>query len=331
MSVEQIIRDIKAKKFSPVYLLHGDEPYFIDAIMDAIIENGLAEEERDFNQAILYGIDITPGDAINEVKKFPMMAERRIVVVKEAQNLKKADELEAYVANPNPQTIFVFCHKNKPLNGNSKLFKAFKKTAVIFKSDKIKEYQVPNYIEKLVKEKGYSITPKASNLLANHIGSDLARINGELEKLSLLVEKGSTINEVHIEENIGISKDYNLFELINSIAKRDVVKAFSIVSYFKSNPKSGALVPVVSTLFTMHYRLMYLHFSKKSDAEHAKQFRMHPFGLKELKTSLKIYPPSKVSANINTLLEYDLKSKGLGAANVNEHELMRELIFKLMH
>jgi DNA polymerase-3 subunit delta len=328
---QKIIAEIKKKNFKPVYLLHGEEEYYIDLIADAIIENALEEHERDFNMSVNYGLDADAGALIADAKSFPMMAERRLVVLREAQAMKNLADLESYLNQPSEQTIFVICHKHKALAANKKIYKLIAKHGVVFKSEKIKDYFVVDKIIVIAKELGYPISQKAAMLLGEHLGTDLAKIHAELNKLSILVEKGSTINEVHIEENIGISKDYNMFELANAVGKRDVVKAMQIVDYFEKNPKKGDLVPVVGSLFKLFQNLMRMHFTKEPDDVTARKIGMHPYGYKLLKPSMKIYPPKKISANISIIYEYDLKSKGVGNATFSPFDLMRELVYKLMH
>lgn len=328
---KQIIQQIKKKEFKPLYLLHGEESFYIDNIEKAIIANALEEHERDFNMSIIYGLDAEVGALIAEAKSYPMMAERRLVILREAQAMKELQELADYAASPTATTIFVIVHKHGALRANAALYKHIKKNGLVFKSEKIKEYQLIGHIEGIAKDLGYPISTKASNLLAEFLGDDLSRMHSEIEKLALLVEKGSTINEVHVEENIGISKDYNMFELTNAVAIRDVPKAFAIVDYFEKNPKSGELIPVISSLFRLFSNLMRMHFLKVPDPEAAKILRLHPYAHKKLKNSLKIYPPKKISSNISHLHEYDLKSKGVGNATFTNGELMRELVFKLMH
>lgn len=328
----QLIKDAKAKNFKPIYLLHGEEALFIDMVSDAILENALEEHERDFNLTTLYGKDAEAITLINEAKSYPTMAERRLVILREAQEFSKFAELEAYFEQPNPQTIFVICYKYKTMDARSAVYKAIAKNGIVFKSEKIKDYKMVDFIKSLAKNMGYNLSDKAAILLFEFLGTDLSKIQGELEKLSLLVEKGSQINEVHIEENIGISKDFNMFELVNAVAARDVPKAFQIVAYFDANPKNGPLVVVVGQLFAFFAKLMRMHFlTNVSDAEIAKRVGLHPYAVTKHKPYLRVYNPKKISANIATLHEYDLKSKGVDNNQFTEGELMRELIFKLMN
>ncbi len=328
----ELIKDAKAKNFKPIYLLHGEEPLFIDLVSEALVENALEEHERDFNLTTAYGKDALAVQLINEAKAYPTMAERRVVILREAQSFGEIADLEPYFSKPNPQTVFILCYKYKTLDARSAVFKAIKSNGIVFKSEKIKDYKMLDFIKRMAKDLGYSLSEKAAIMLYEFLGTDLSKIQGELEKLSLLVEKGSQINEVHVEENIGISKDYNLFELTNAIAERDVPKAFQIVHYFEANPKNGPLVAVVGNLFNFFASLMRMHFLKGvSDGEIAKKIGMHPYVVGKYKNYLRVYNPKKISANIATLHEYDLKSKGIDNSHFTEGELMRELVFKLMN
>ena len=332
MDFKQIIAKIESKDFEKIYFLHGEEGFYIDKITDAIIENALEDHERDFNQSIVYGKDSDVRNIISDAKGFPMMAERRLVIVKEAQDLKQIEELTTYFENPSDQTIFVVNYRNKKFDARKKSIKAAAKNGLVYKAEKIKEYRLADWITSYVKSSGYGITPKAGMLLAEFLGNDLNRIVNELEKLQILVEKGTTINDIHIEENIGISKDYNIFELSNAVSIRDVSKANKIVDYFSHNPKAGDLVPVVGNLFGHFSRLMKIHFlENKSKEAVAKSLGVHPFVATQLINSTRIYNPKKIAANIAVLHEYDLKSKGIGNSNTPGGELMKELIYQIMH
>jgi DNA polymerase-3 subunit delta len=327
-----IIKDIKAKKFEKIYFLHGEESYYIDAITDAIVENALEEHERDFNQTILYGKDSDALSIISEAKGYPMMAERRLVVLKEAQDFKGMEDLLPYFEQPSDQTIFVINYKYKNYDSRKKSMKAAAKNGIVFKSAKVPEYKLVDWIGSFVKTKGYGITPKASMLLAEFLGNDLSKISNELDKLNILVEAGTTINEIHIEENIGISKDYNVFELVNAISVRDVTKANTIVDYFNHNPKATNIVVVVGNLFNHFSKLMKIHFLPNKNRDTiANALRVPPFVAGQLLTATKTYNPKKIAANIALLHEYDLKSKGVGNTSFTSGQLMKELIYRLMH
>ena len=332
MDYATIISNIKAKNFEKIYFLHGEEPYYIDKITAAIIENALEDHERDFNQTILYGKDSDALSMISVAKGYPMMSERRLVVLKEAQDFKGIEELVSYFKSPADQTIFVINYKYKKYDARKKALKAVGKNGIVYKSDKIPEYKLVNWIDTFVKSKGYGLTPKAASLLAEFLGDDLNKIANEVDKLDILIESGTTINEVHIEENIGISKDHNVFELVNAIGVRDVLKANKIIDYFDHNSKAGNLILIISNIFKLHIQMMKIHFlSNKSKDAVASTIKVHPFVAGKLLASTKIYNPKKIAANISVLHEYDLKSKGVGNTTFTPGQLMKEMIFKLMH
>jgi DNA polymerase III subunit delta len=332
MDHKAIIKDLKNKQFRAVYFLHGEEAYFMDEITAALIENVLEEHERDFNQVIFYGKDSDVLNVISEAKGYPMMAERKLVIVKEAQDLKDIDLLESYFENPSDQTVFVLNYKHKTFDSRKKIVKVAAQQGIVFKSEKVKDYQLPEWISNYVKNLGYTVTSKASILLAEFLGSDLNKITNELSKLFLLLEKGTAINDIHIEENIGISKDYNPFEMINAMAVRDVPKAFKIANYFDHNPKAGDMMMVIPTAFNFFVRLMRIHFySNKSKESVASVFKVPPFVATQLINAAKVYNPKKIAVNIAILHEYDLKVKGVGNASFSQGDLMREMIFRLLH
>ena len=332
MDHKLIIRDIEAGKFEKIYFMHGEEAFFIDAITNAIIKHALEDHERDFNQTILYGKDSDALSVISEAKGYPMMAERRLVILKEAQDFKGLDDLAPYFESPSDQTIFVVNYKYKKYDSRKKSIKAAAKNGLVYKSDKVPEYKLAEWINTYVSSSNYSITPKASMLIAEFLGNDLSKIVNELEKLQILVEEGTTINEIHIEENIGISKDYNVFELVNAISIGDVSKANKIVDYFDHNPKATSIIMVVSSLFNHFSKLMKIHFlQNKSREAVAAAVKVPPFVAGQLMSATKLYNPKKIAANIAILHEYDLKSKGLGNSSFTHGQLMKELVYRLMH
>ncbi|MFN5912481.1 MAG: DNA polymerase III subunit delta [Bacteroidota bacterium] len=269
---------------------------------------------------------------MSELKGFPMMAERRLIILREAQDFKQLDELDSYFQQPSESTVFVVCHKYKTFDARKKSLKSAAKNGVIYRSDKVRDYQLPDWIQTYVKSTGYTISGKASMLLAEFLGNDLSRIVNELKKLQIILEKGTAINEVHIEENIGISKDYNVFELTNALGAHDIPKAFKIVNYFDQNPKSTDIVVVISMVFRFYTQLMRIHFlPNKSKEAVAGALRVPPFAATELINAAKVYNPKKIAANIAILHEYDLKSKGVGNSSSSQGELMREMIFRLMN
>ena len=332
MDHKLLLKEIRNKKFEKIYFLHGEEPYFIDVLTKAIQDNALEESERDFNQSILYGKDAEVLSLISELKSYPMMAERRLVILKEAQYFKAIEQLESYLENPSNSTIFVICYKYKTFDARKKTLKNALKNGVVFKSEKVKEYQLAEWIQQYIKTTGYELTSKACMLLIESLGNDLGRIVKELEKLAVLIEKGTIINENHIEENIGISKDYNVFELTNAVANKDNFKALKIVDYFEHNPKAADLVFVISNLFKFFSQIMRIHFlPNKSREAVAQALGVHPFVAGELTNAKNKYDPRKIAANIALIHEYDLKSKGVGNTSATQGELMRELVYQLIH
>ena len=332
MDHKLLLKEIRNKKFEKIYFLHAEEPYFIDVLTKAIQDNALEESERDFNQSILYGKDAEVLSLISELKSYPMMAERRLVILKEAQYFKAIEQLESYLENPANSTIFVICYKYKTFDARKKTLKNALKNGVVFKSEKVKEYQLAEWIQQYIKTTGYELTSKACMILIESLGNDLGRIVKELEKLAVLIEKGTIINENHIEENIGISKDYNVFELTNAVANKDNLKALKIVDYFEHNPKAADLLFVISNLFKFFSQIMRIHFlPNKSREAVARALGVHPFVAGELTNAKNKYDPRKIAANIALIHEYDLKSKGVGNTSATQGELMREMVYQLIH
>jgi len=328
-----IIKDIKSGKFEKIYFLHGEEPLFIDEITDALIANAMEVHERDFNQVVIYGKDAEALSLISELKGYPMMGARKLVILKEAQDFKAMDDLDAYFEAPSDTTVFVVNYKYKTYDSRKKLIKSAAKKGLVFKSDKVKDYLLGDWIQTYIKSAGYGITSKAAMLLVEFLGNDLSRIVNEVEKLSILLEKGTTINDIHIEENIGISKDYNVFELTNSLGVRDFPKAMKIVDYFDHNPKATSIVMVTATIFKFYSQLMRIHFlPNKSKEAVANALKVHPFVAGELLNAAKVFDPKKIAANIAILHEIDLRSKGVGNTGAfSEGDLMKEMVYRLLH
>lgn len=332
MDFKSLQQHIKSKVYKPVYLLHGEEPYYIDVLSKLFQEYALEDHERDFNETVVYGKDADVLAIISEAKGYPMMAERRLVIIREAQDLKEIDKLEAYLEQPNSTTILVLAHKYKKIDARKRVSKLISKIGEVFTSEKVKEYKIVEWIEQYIASTDYKITKKACILIAESVGNDLSRITNELDKLFLLLEKGTTINEIHIEENIGISKDYNMFELNNAILNGDYLKAVKIANYFEHNPKSGPLVPIISNMYTNFSHLMKIHFlTDKSAQSIASSLKVHPFAAGELLKASAKYSPKKIASCISLLYEYDLKSKGIGNSTFTDAELLSELLFQVMH
>jgi len=331
--IKKIATDIKNKNIKPIYFLQGEEPYYIDKISDLIAQNILTEEEKGFNQMIIYGGDVSIYDVINHAKRFPMMADYQVIIVKEAQHLSKnIENLVAYAKNPTPTTILVICYKYKKLDGRKTLAKVVKKTGILFESKKLYDNKIPNWIRQTLKEKGYKIEDKAALMLTEFLGTDLSKITNELSKLMALLPKGNTISALAIEENIGISKDYNIFELRKAIGLKDIVRANKIINYFAQNPKTNPLVVTLSLLFSYFVQLLQYHgLQNKSKDNVARALKMNPYFAADYITAAKNYPMRKVSQIISYLNDADVKSKGVGASNLPDGEILKELLFKIMH
>jgi len=311
----------------------GEEPYYIDKISDFIEANVLAEEEKGFNQMVLYGRDVTIDDIVGNAKRFPMMAERQVVIVKEAQDLSRnIEKLSSYVENPQPSTVLVFNYKYKKIDKRKALYKALKKVGVVYESKKLYENQVADWIRRVLSPKEYTISPKAAQMLVEFLGTDLSKINNELSKLQLIIPKGTQITPEHIEENIGISKDYNNFELRKAIGERDALKAHKIVNYFAENPKDNPMVVTVALLFNYFAQVLHLHgLNDKSPRAIASSLRINPYFVSDYTQAAKNYPMKKVSEVIATLREFDVKGKGVGANAVPQGDLLKELMVRILN
>ena len=331
--VKQLVTDIKNGNIKPIYLLMGEEPYYIDKISEFIEETILTEEERGFNQMVLYGRDVAVEDIVSNAKRFPMMAERQVVIVKEAQDLSRTfDKLDDYAKKPQPSTVLVLCYKYKTVDKRKAVYKAIKKSGVVFESKKLYDNQVPDWIKRVLSPKGYTITPKASQLLVEFLGTDLGKINNELEKLQIVLPKNTQITPEHIEENIGISKDYNNFELRKAIGARDSVKAFKIVQYFADNPKDNPMVVTVALLFNFFSQLLQLHgMNDKNPRSVASALRVNPYFVNEYLDAARNFPMRKVSQVVALLREFDVKSKGVNSNAVPQGDLLKELLVKILN
>jgi DNA polymerase III subunit delta len=334
MTAQEIIKDIKARKLKPIYLLHGEESYYIDLLSDYLEQNVLSDAEKGFNQTILYGKDTEVMTVLNAAKRYPMMSDYQLVMVKEAQELKldkAAEQFQAYCEKPLPSTILVLCYKYGKFDKRKKVYKVLEKTGVVFESASIYENKVPAWIDDFVKEKGYRINPKASALLAEYLGNDLSKVANELEKLMLNVPKTQEIGTKEVQDNIGISKEYNVFELQNALARKDAFKANQIVNYFEANPKANPMVLVMGNLAGYFTKILKYHYvTDKSQL--ARELGVSPYFVKDYDLAAKNYSLGKTFEVISLLRAYDLKSKGVDSTGNTEHgDLMRELIYKIIH
>jgi len=332
MTFEQIIDNIKRKIYHPVYLLHGEEPYFIDAITGLIEESVLTDAEKEFNQTVVYGRETDPGAIIDMARSFPMMANYQVVIVREAQDIEKIENLQPYVEKPQPSTILVIAHKYRKIDQRKSFAKSVENAGVLFESARIYEYKVPGWINEQIVEKGYSIKPEACQLLAEYLGNDLGRISNELEKLLINLPAGSAIDAALIERNIGISKDYNIFELQNALGVKDVAKANRIINYFAANTKQNPMIVVLTVLFGFFMKLMIYHQLKdKSKNNAASVLSVNPFFVKDYALAARNYSFRRLRAIIGLLREYDLRLKGMNNGLTEESELLRELVYKILH
>ncbi|MEK6153717.1 DNA polymerase III subunit delta [Flavobacteriaceae bacterium 3-367] len=330
--VKRIVADIRNGTIAPVYFLMGEEPYYIDKIAAFIEHHVLTEEERGFNQMVLYGKDVSIESIVSNAKRYPMMAEKQVVIVKEAQHLSRSiDSLSSYVDQPQTSTVLVICYKYAKLDKRKKLYKSLQNNGVLFESKKLYENQVSEWIRKVMQGRGYRIAPKAAMLLVEFLGTDLSKINNELEKLQLVIPKEKEITAEAIEENIGISKDYNNFELKKAIGERNILKATRIINYFAQNPKDNPLVVTITLLHTFFSQLLNYHgLNDHSPRNVASTLGVNPYFVSEYQIAAKNYPMKKVSRIIAQLRELDLKGKGVGAQNISQADLLKELLVKII-
>ncbi len=328
----RIVTDIKNGNIKPIYLLFGEEPFYIDAIAGYIEKNLLQEEEKGFNQMVLYGKDLTVDDIVSNAKRYPMMSEKQVVIVKEAQHLSRTiEQLASYAENPQTTTVLVVCYKYKKIDKRKKLYKAVRDIGVVLESKKLYEDRVPDWIRKHLQAKGYSISHKAAILLTEFLGNDLSRINNELEKLQFILPQNTEITPADIETHIGISKDYNNFELKKAIGKRDVVKATRIINYFAQNPKDNPFVLTVTLLNSFFTQLLQYHgLNDHSPKSVASALRINSYFVDEYRTAARNYPMKRVSGIVSHLREMDLKGKGVGATSASQADLLKELLVKII-
>ena len=330
--IRNIVADIKNGNIKPIYFLMGEEPYYIDKISDYIEAHVLADSEKGFNQQVMYGRDVTIEDIVGAAKRYPMMAERQVLIIKEAQDLSRnIEKLLSYAENPQPTTVLVLNYKYKKLDKRKKLHKVIAKTGCIFESKKLYENQVSDWIRKVLSENNYKIEPKASLMLVEFLGTDLSKISNELVKLMLVLSEGTIISDTHIEENIGISKDFNNFELRKAVGEKQIVKANRIIKYFGENPKNNPLIMTISLLNGYFTQLLLFHGLKdKSKSAVARNLGVNPYFVDEYFVAARNYPMRKVAQVIAFLRDADVKSKGVGANQTNE-DILKELLFKILH
>ena len=332
---QHIMQDLKSRRFAPVYMLMGDEAYYIDLISDYIADHVLSPEECDFNQTICFGSDVTAVQVADMARRYPMMAEYQVIIVKEAQNIRSLEALEKYLKNPVKSTILVWCHKNGKIDARKKAIGLAQAVGVVFESKKLRDYQLPDFIQDYLKKENVSIDPKACQMIADHIGTDLSRLASELDKVLIsLPEDHLRVTPEVVEREIGVSKDFNAFELRNAIIQKDSFKANQIVKYFDSNPKAGSLYSFLPLLFSYFQNLMIVHYAPRRNSEQdiagALDLR-NTWGVRDYMIGLKNYSARKTMDIISKLRDIDGKSKGLDNPNTGVGDLMKELVFFILH
>ena len=332
MDYQDILVNLKKKIYHPVYFLMGEESYFIDQITDYISKNVLTDAEKSFNQHVLYGKDTDVNTIITHARRFPMMANHQVVVVKEAQNIKKIEELEPYIKAPLTSTILVVNYKYKTIDKRKSFAKQLAKSCVLFESKKIYENKLPAWINSYLAAHNYSIAPQAAAMLAEYLGTDLGKVSNELNKLIITLPEGTKIAPDHIEKNIGISKDYNIFELQNALSERNVLKSNQIINYFAANPSSNPITRTIASLYYYFMKILTLHFlTDKSPNAVASALQVAPFFVRSYMDAAKVYTPKKLVAIMEILREYDMKSKGFGNVSTSAGDLQKEMIYKILH
>ena len=336
ISYEDIVRQVQAGDFKPVYYLMGDESYYIDRVSDYIVSKALTEDEKDFNLTILYGPQTNGEEVVNAAKRYPMMAERQVVLVREAQTLEHREALGFYMQKPLMSTILIICHKNGTLDRRTKLASEIQKVGILFESRKLYDRELPAFVSSYVRRKQFAITPEACMIICENVGADLNRLAGELDKLIVALSNGEgkrTIDPQLIQDNIGISKDYNAFELVAALAMKDVMKANRIVKYFDSNPKNFALQPVLATLFKFFTQLMLAYYSPvKTDEGIAAWLELSLWqARRDVLPAMRNYSAMHVFNILDEIRQTDAASKGVGGLKTTDGDLLKELVFRILH
>ena len=334
-SFDSIMGELKSRKFSPIYILMGDEPYYIDLISDYIAENVLAPEERDFNQTVVFGSDTTAVQVADMARRYPMMSEYQVIIVKEAQNIRSLDALEKYLKNPVKSTILVWCHKNGTVDRRKKVISLAEGCGVVFESKKLREYELPTFVTNYLKARNTTIDPKATQMVVDHIGADLSRLTSELDKVLIaLPADDRRVTPTVVERQIGVSKDFNGFELKAAVVSKNVFKANQIIKYFDSNPKAGSIYSFLPLLFNYFQNLMLAHYAPQKTNENSVAAFLEMksgWAAKDYMTGMRNYSPRKTMEIISKIREIDAKSKGLNNPNTSAGDLMKELIFFIFH
>lgn len=329
---EQLLSSFKKREFRPVYFFMGEESYYIDKLADYLIEHVVSEENKSFDQTVVYGKDVDIDSVINLAKRYPMMSEKQLVLVKEAQHLKSLERLNFYLQHPLSSTVLVFCYKYGSLDKRKSVYTTLNKVGTVFESKKVYENQVAGKVVEIAREKGLLIDIKSANVIANFLGSDLSKIANEIDKLKIALPQGAVVMPADIERNIGISKDYNNFELIDALAVKDIEKANRIVDYFRQNKNANPLVVTLSVVFNFFLNLLiYSSLEDKSKMNVASALKINPFFVTLYQKAATCYNTSKIIRIISYIRETDAGSKGVGDLIMNENELLKLLVFKILH
>lgn len=331
MSATAIIKDIKSKKLSPIYFLYGDEPFYIDAVTKAI-EGILTESEKAFNQVILYGRDVDFKQVVDHARQYPMMASHRVVILKEAQTMRSIDGLLSYIENPSPQTVLLIAYKKAKLDKRTKFGKQVGKHAITLESKKLYQNKVPSWIDNYVRDRGYRIHPKASSMLAEFIGADLAKLSNELNKVCLSVDKGGEITYETITDQVGINRDFNIFEFRDALGQKNLSQIMSIAKYFGDNPKANPVQMILASLFAYYSQIfMVKGLGNSDDGTLARTLGVNPYFVKDYKVAARNYSSDQLKKIFSLLKQSDLRSKGIGARKLNAHAILQDLIFGIIH
>lgn len=331
MSSAAILDSWKAKKFKPVYWLEGSEDFFIDELVQFAEHHLLTEDQASFNLSVFYGRDANWADVLNACRRYPVFSEKQVVLLKEAQHMRDIDKLEPYVEKPNEQTIFITSYKGKTLDGRTRFAKVIKKHGELFTSKKIYDNQLPSWTNGYIQSKGLQITPRALTLLVEHVGNDLSRMTNEINKLSINLQGKSTITEDDIEKYIGISKDYNIFELQEALSLKNYARVISIIQYMDANPKAIPIQLVMLSLYGYFTKLMTIYqMPDKSERTLRGLFYNNPSAINQANAALRNYDFPDLEKAIILLHHYNLKTVGIGSYNTSSASLMKELVFKIM-
>lgn len=336
--VKKVMSDLKAKRYSPVYFLQGEEVFYIDLISDYIEANVLSDAEKGFNQVVVYGKDVTMATILTHARRFPMMAERQVVIVKEAQDIQDLNKeiggklLLDYLAKPVPTTVLVFCHKHKSLDKRKELGKKIDKLADSITTKKIYDNQLPSFVDEYARDKKINIDDKAVQALCEYVGNDLNRMANEIDKLTISIKKDEVVTVERVMNQVGVSREYNIFELQKAIIQRDTFLANKIANYFDANTKKNPVIPVVAFLFSFFSKLLAASLSQdKSDKGLVSALKISPYAARDYSLALRFYPEEKIVKTISYLKEADLKLKGVNSGSESDGQILRELIFRIMH